>query len=83
MFFMFFICKLMFLTSMEECAIHSRGRDHCQSRIGVHSEQARLLQYGTGKSISVHCCTTSACSIRLGTTHQRPPTARSREDISV
>ena len=28
----------------EEGAIYSRGRDHCQSLIGVHSKQARLLQ---------------------------------------
>jgi len=49
----------------------------CQSRIGVHSEQARLLQYGTGKSTTVHYCTTTACSKRCGTTHQRPPPTRS------
>jgi len=43
------------------------------------SEPARLLQFGTGKSTSVHCCTTTACSERRGTTHQRPPPARSRD----
>jgi len=63
----------------EEGVSYSRGRDHCQSCIGVHSKQAGLLQHGTSKPTSLYCCTITACSKCRCITPQRPPTKRSRD----